>query len=269
MYLPKVVNSVLVNEVKKFFNGLKYKWSILKGEVTTTINVDCKWIQCKWQETMQLGIDFLKPVKVSELVAPILGYIYAKFPELEKELKEILKELDKKIFLTEGAIKAFKNQWQNHRFTIEYAENKLVISQEYGENYCKFTIDEELLCEILKIAAEDKGDKESLQDFVFSILPASMQEIILKRMKEDYEEIREYRVDETLEEILGDKDNIDIKNDYESANDKFIIRVNHEKKYTIEIVNKHKALLSINSQPAFVANNMTAIEEFVKSIVEK
>lgn len=263
MYLPKIISNTLVTEVKKFFAGLQYKLSILKGEITTTINVDCKWIQCKWQETMQLGLDFLKPVKISELVAPVLGYIYAKFPEMEKEIKEILKELDKKLFLTEGAIKSFKNQWQNHRFTIEYADKKLVISQEYGENYFKFTIDEELLCEILKLAAEDKGHQESLQDFVYSILPASMQEIIIKRMKEDFEEIHEYRVHDELDKKFEDSNKVKVDYDLDCKEDALIVYMNNEKKYRFIIKSKDKCIIEVNGKQQNICNNMTEVIAYI------
>lgn len=266
MYLPKVVNTVLVTEVKKFFAGLQYKWSILKGEASTSIFVDTKWIQCKWNETMQLGMDFLKPVKISELVAPIVGYVYAKFPEMEKEIREILKELDKKLFLTEGAIKVFKNQWQNHRFTIEYAENKLTILQEYGENYCKFTIDEELLCEILKLAAEDKDDKEPLQDFLYSILPTSMQDIIMKRMKEDFEEIYEFKVHDELEEKFNDSKNVKIDYDFDCKDDALIVYMNNEKKYRFVIKSHDKCIVEMNGKEIALCHNMTEVIEVIQSL---
>lgn len=258
MYLPKKINSVLVTEVKKLFEGFQYKWSFLKGEVTTTVNVDCKWIQCRWNETMKLGLDFLKPVKVSEIIAPVLGYIYAKFPESEKEIQEVLKELDKKIFLTEGVVKTFKQQWENYKFTIEYADKKLVISQEYNENYFRFTIDEELLCEILKLVAEDEN-KESLQDFVYSILPLNMQEIIMKRMKEDNEKIYEFKLHDELKKKFEDSKNVEIDYDLDSEDNGFIVKINHEKKYRFIIKSKDKCIVEINGKEFAICHSMSDI----------
>lgn len=269
MYLPKVLNNALVTEVKKFFNGLNYKWSILKGNVEVSSEVETKWLKVKWHDTMKLGLDFLKPVKLSELVAPIIGYIYSAYPEYEKEFKEILKEADKRIFITKGLVENFKQQIINHKFEIEYSNKELIISETYNDNYFQLIVNEELLCEILKIAAEDKGNREPLQDFVFSILPTSMQNIISKRLMEDYQEIREYRISEAIEEILDGKENIEVDNDWDSKNTTFIIKVNHEKKYKIEIINKHKALISINGQVDFVAKTMTDIEEFLHTLIEE
>lgn len=266
MYLPKIVNSVLVREVKKLFAELKYKWSLLKGEISTKIEVDTKWIKIHWDETMKLGLDFLKPVKVSELVAPIIGYFYTTYPEYEKPLKEILKELDKKVFLTKGMIANFKQQFENHKFEVEYNNRQLTITESYGENFAKFIINEELINEILQIAANNDEDNEGVQDFVYSILPKNLQETIMKRLKKDYEEIYEFRVHEELDKKFEDSDNVEIDYDLGTKDDALIVKINHEKKYRFVIKSKNKCIIEVNGKEFAICHNMTTVKEFIETM---
>lgn len=271
MKLPKVIeNSKLVDEVKSFIKSFQYKWTLLKGKVTCIVTGGCEWVEIKWNESIQFSLDFFKPIKTSEILAPIVGAIYAKYPEYIKPIQALLKELDK-YPIPQGFIEQFKNQINNHLFEITYTNGELIISQSVPDtdNICRIKINEDLISEILKLATNSEDSQELTQNFILSILSPKLQEIIVNELKKEYEEISEYNVNEMLEEILGDKDNIDIENDYDSENDKFIIKVNNQKKYVIEVVNEHKALITVNSKPAFIVHTMTEIEEFFKSILEK
>lgn len=266
MYLPKQISNTLVEEVKKLFSTLSYKWSLLKGKIETQIEVNTKWIQIHWNESMQLGLDFLKPVKVSELLAPIIGYFYTTYPEYEKPLKEILKELDKKVFLTKGMVANFKQQFENHKFEVEYNNKQLTITESYGENFAKFIINEELINEILQIAANNDEDNEGVQDFVYSIMPKNLQETIMKRLKRDYEEIYEFRVHEELDKKFEDSDNVEIDYDLGTKDDALIVKMNHEKKYRFVIKSKNKCIIEVNGKEFAIANNMSTVKEFIESM---
>lgn len=267
MYLPKIVNSVLVNEVKSFIKSFKYKWTLLKGKVTCIVTGSCKWIEMNWNNSVQFSLDFFTPVKASEILAPIIGAIYAKYPEYMKPIQELLKEWDK-YPIPKGFIEEFKNQINNHLFEISYANGELTISQSIPdtENICKFRIDNELLAEILKLAAEDKGDKEPLQDFVFSILPANIQEIVIKALKEEYEEISEYRVHEELDKKFEDSNKVEIDYDLDTEDDALIVRINNEKKYRFIIKSKDKCIIEVNGKEFAVCHNMTTVKEFIESM---
>lgn len=266
MYLPKQISNTLVTEVKKFFAGLQYKWSILKGEVSTKIEVDTKWIKIHWNETMKLGLDFLKPIKVSELLAPIVGYFYSTYPEYEKYIKEGLKELDKKVFLTKGVVANFKNQIENHKFEVEYANKELIITQSYNENYAQFIINEELINEILKIAASSQDEQEGLQDFVYSILTPKMQEIIMARLKADFEEIREYRVHEELDKKFEDCNKVEVDYDLGTKDDALIVRINNEKKYRFVIKAKDKCIIEVNGKEFAICHTMSEVIAFIEAM---
>ena len=266
MYLPKIINTELVTEVKKLFSTLSYKWSLLKGEISTKIEVNTKWIKIHWNETMKLGLDFLKPVKVSELLAPIIGYFYTTYPEYEKPLKEILKELDKKVFLTKGMVANFKQQFENHKFEVEYLNKELIITESYGENYAQFIINEELINEILQIAVNNDEDNEGVQDFVYSILPKNLQETIMKQLKRDYEEIYEFRVHDLLDKKFEDNDNVEIDYDLGTKDDALIVKMNHEKKYRFVIKSKNKCIIEVNGKEFAIANNMSTVKEFIESM---
>lgn len=266
MYLPKIISTELVTEVKKLFEELKYKWSLLKGEISTKIEVDTKWIKIHWNETMKLGLDFLKPVKVSELVAPIIGYFYTTYPEYEKPLKEILKELDKKVFLTKGMVANFKQQFENHKFEVEYLNKELIITESYGENFAKFIINEELINEIIKIAANNDEDNEGLQDFVYSILPKNLQETIMKQLKREYEEIYEFRVHDLLDKKFEDSNKVEIDYDLGTKDDALIVRINNEKKYRFIIKSKDKCIIEVNGKEFAVCHDMTTVKEFIESM---
>lgn len=266
MYLPKIVDSVLVREVKKLFAELKYKWSLLKGKIETQIEVNTKWIQIHWNDSMQLGLDFLKPVKISELLAPIIGYFYTAYPEYEKYIKESLKELDKKVFLTKGMVENFKQQFENHKFEVEYVNKQLTITESYGENFAKFIINEELINEIIEIAANNDEDNEGVQDFVYSILPKNLQETVMKALKKDYEEIYEFRVHDLLDKKFEDNDKVEIDYDLGTKDDALIVKINHEKKYRFVIKSKNKCIIEVNSKEFAVCHNMTTVKEFIESM---
>ena len=117
MYLPKIANSVLINEVKSFIKSFKYSWKLLKGKVTCVVTGSCKWIEMNWNNSVQFSLDFFTPVKASEILAPIIGAIYAKYPEHMKPMQELLKEWDK-YPIPKGFIEEFKNQINNHLFEI-------------------------------------------------------------------------------------------------------------------------------------------------------
>lgn len=266
MYLPKIISTELVTEVKKLFAELKYKWSLLKGKIETQIEVNTKWIQIHWNDSVQLGLDFLKPVKLSELVAPIIGYFYTTYPEYEKSLKEILKELDKKVFLTKGMVANFKQQFENHKFEVEYNNRQLIITESYNENFAKFIIDEELINEILQIAVNNDEDNEGIQDFVYSILPKNLQETIMKQLKRDYEEIYEFRVHDLLDKKFEDSNKVEIDYDLDSKEDALIVRINNEKKYRFVIKSKDKCVIEMNGKEFAICHNMTTVKEFIESM---
>lgn len=261
--IPQVVDTKLVQEIKKLFKSLKYKWSFLKGEITTIIDCETEWIQIKWNQTMKVSLDFFKPVKLSELLSPIIGYILTKYPEENKAILATLKEIDK-YPIPQGIVDSMKDQLNNHKLEINYENGQLNIIQTIPntDNIAKFIINDDLISELFKLI----DNKEGVEDLVFSILPPKSQEIIKEKMKADFEEIYEFRIHEILDEKYEDSNKVTVDYDLDCKDDCLIVRMNNEKKYRFIVKDKDRCLIEINGKQVAVAHTMSEVIEFIKTM---
>lgn len=261
--VPQIVNTKLVQEIKKLFQSLKYKWSFLKGEITTVINCETEWIQMKWNQTMKVSLDFFKPVKLSELLSPIIGYILTKYPEENKAILTTLKEIDK-YPIPQGIVDSLKGQLNNHKLEINYENGQLSIIQSIPntDNIAKFVINDELMSELFKLI----DNKEGVEDLVFSILPPKSQTVIKERMKEDFEQIYEYRVHEILDKKYEDNEKVTVDYDLDCKDDCLIVRINNEKKYKFIVKSKDKCVIEVNSKEFAICHTMSEVIEVINSL---
>lgn len=261
--VPQVVNTKLVQEIKKLFQSLKYNWSFLKGEITTVINCETEWIQMKWNQTIKVSLDFFKPVKLSELLSPIIGYILAKYPEENKYILAILKEIDK-YPIPQGVVDSLKDQLNNHKLEINYENGQLSIIQSIPntDNIAKFIINDEFMSELFKLI----DNKEGVEDLVFSILPPKSQTVIKERMQEDFEQIYEYRVHEILDKKYEDSEKVTVDYDLDCKDDCLIVRINNEKKYRFIVKSKDKCVIEVNGKEFAICHTMSEVIEVINSL---
>lgn len=261
--IPQVVNTKLVQEIKKLFQSLKYNWSLLKGEITTVINCETEWIQIKWNQTIKVSLDFFKPVKLSELLSPIIGYILTKYPEENQAILATLKEIDK-YPIPQGIVDSLKDQLNNHKLEINYENGQLSITQSIPntDNIAKVIINDDLISEIFELI----DNQEGVENLIFSILPPKSQETLLRKLKEDFEKIYEFKVHDLLDEKFKNTKNVKIDYDLDTKDDALIVRINNEKKYRFVIKSEDKCIIELNGKEFAIANSMSTVKEFIESM---
>lgn len=264
-YKPQIVTTKLVNEVKEFFKSFKYSWKLLKGKVSVAIEGSCKWLKIKWNDEIQFSLDFFKPMKPSEIIEPILSMIYAKYPNEAKMIVEAMKVWDKKVMIPKGVLENFKNQINNHQFDLKFENGVFTFSQSIPDtdNFCELRIDDEFLAEYIPLIADNEHEK--LQDFIVSIMPEKTQKVVLTEFEREYEEIREYKLKNELEELLADVKNIKIYSDYDEDDDNVIINVRNEQKFKFLIKDKNLCKIYLNGKEVETAKTMSKIIVFAQN----
>ena len=264
-YKPQIVTTKLVNEVKEFFKSFKYSWKLLKGKVSVAIEGQCEWLKIKWQDEIQFSLNFFKPIKPSEIIEPILSMIYAKYPNEAKMIAEAIKEWDKKIIIPKGVLENFKHQLNNHEFNLKFENGVLIFSQSIPDtdNICELKINDEFMAEYIPLISDT--EHERLQDFIVSIMPEKTQKVVLTEFEREYEEIREYKLKDELEELLADVKNVKIYNDYDDDDDNVTINVRNEKKFKFVIIDKHLCKIYLNGKEVETAKTMSKILVFAQN----
>jgi hypothetical protein len=264
-YRPQIVATKAVNEVKNFFKSFKYSWKLLRGKVNCMIEGSCEWLTIKWQDEIQFSLDFFRPVKPSEILQPILGMIYSKYPNEAQLIEKAVKVWDKKIIIPKGVFENFKHQINNHQFDLKFENGTLTFSQSIPDtdNICELKINDEFLAEYIPLIADT--EHERIQDFIVSIMPEKTQKAMLTEFEKEYEEIREYKLRNELEELLADVKNVKIYHDYDEDDDNVTINVRNEQKFKFLIKDKRLCRIYLNGKEVETAKTMSKIIVFVSN----